>query len=107
MMKIPMTAVAAALLTAGIALAQVTVPPAQDRTAVETDQKEVARAISALKPNGEQLDDLLDAQKAARAGLKAKEKAAIRAVVADFAAQTLALKAAQAAEKQAMVDKMR
>ena len=37
----------------------------QDRTAVETDKKEVARAISAFKPNAEQLDDLLNAQKAA------------------------------------------
>jgi hypothetical protein len=107
MMKIPMTVVAAALLTTGIALAQVAVPPPLDRTAVETDEKEVARAISALKPNGEQLDDLLDAQKAARVGLKAKEKAAIRAIVADYAAQTLTLRTAQAAEKQAMLDKMR
>ncbi|MDD5303837.1 MAG: hypothetical protein PHS14_12115 [Elusimicrobia bacterium] len=86
MTKIPMTVVAAALLTTGIALAQVTVPPPQDRTAVETDKKEVARAISALKPNGGQLDDLMHAQKAARAALQANEKAA---------------------EKQAMLDKMR
>lgn len=107
MMKIPMTVVAAALLTTGIALAQVTVPPPQDRTAAETDKKEVARAISALKPNGEQLDGLLDAQKAARAGLKAKEKSALRALVADYAAQTQALMKAQAAEKQAMLDQMR
>lgn len=107
MTKIPMTVVAAALLTAGIALAKVGAPPPQDRTAVETDKKEVARAISALKPNGEQLDDLLDAQKAARAALKAKEKAAIRAIVVDYAAQSQALVKTQAAEKRAMLDKMR
>lgn len=107
MTKIPMTVVAAALLITGIALAQVTVPPPQDRTEVETDKKEVARAISALKPNGEQLDALMDAQKATRTALKAKEKAAVQAIVLDYAAQARTLRKTQAAEKQAMLDRMR
>ncbi len=104
---------ASVLMTASVAFAQVPAPPvptaqpAQDRTEAETDTKEVARAISALKPNREQYDALLKSHKEARNALKLKEKAAVRALYADYDEQTLKLKAAQAAEKQDMLDRMR
>ncbi len=107
MNKIPLTIVAAALVTACLAAAQVPAPPPQDRTAVETDQKEVARAIQALKPNEDQMDALLKGHRAARIALKLKEREALRALSADYTAQTIKLKAEQSAEKSAMLDKMR
>jgi len=111
MNKIPLTVVAAALLTASLAFAQVAdppmAPPPQDRTEAGTDEQEVARAIAALKPTREQYEVMLKGHKEARQALKLKEKAAARALYADFDAQTEKLKADQAAEKQAMLERMK
>lgn len=82
MKKIPLTVVAASLLTVCLAFAQVSAPPSQDRTEVETDQKE------------------------ARVTLKIKERLAMRTLTVDYDAQARKLKADQAAEKQAMLEKM-
>lgn len=109
-MTIPLTIVAASLLTACLAYAQIKepplAPPPQDRTQAGTDEKEVARAISALQPNREQYDALLKGHKEARVALKLKAKEALRALAADYDARTEKLKADQAAEKQAMLGKM-
>lgn len=99
---------AAVLLTAGVAFAQVPAPPPpQDRTEAGSDAKEVARAIAALKPTSEQYEALLKSHKEARNALKLREKAAARALYADFDAQAAKLKADQAAEKQDMIARMR
>ena len=82
-------------------------PRTQDPSDAETDQKEVARAISALKPGKEQLFDLLDAHAAARGALKARETAAMCELARDYAAQNQALRKAQAAEKQALVERLK
>lgn len=99
---------AAILLTAGVAFAQVPeAPPPQDRTEAGSDEKEVARAISALKPSKDQYEAMLKSHKESRNALKLREKAAARALYADFDAQAAKLKAEQAAEKQAMLARMK
>lgn len=82
-------------------------PPPQDRTAAGTDTKEVARAIADLPPDKAQLGRLLKTHKEARAALKAAEKAALRALAADYAGREAALRAAQEAEKRDMISRMR
>lgn len=99
---------AAILLTTGVVFAQVPeAPPPQDRTEAGSDAKEVARAISAMRPKQEQYEAMIKNHKEARNALKLREKAAARALYADFDAQTAKLKSEHAAEKQAMISRMR
>lgn len=111
MKTIPLAFAVVAFMASSLAFARAAEPPAapppQDRTEAGTDKKEVARAIADLPPDKAQLGRLLKSHKEARAALKAAEKAAFRALAADYDDREAALRAAQEAEKRDMISRMR